>query len=77
MLKATAETQKHEQIAHAGLIASMCLYAVFVGYMLAEQVLYRPEPALLFGIAMAAHFLGVDHTLVDDAKNCQSSIANT
>ena len=34
--------------------------------MLAEQPLYRPEPALLFGLAMAAHFLGIDHSLSQD-----------
>ncbi len=51
------------RIAYSGVLASMCLYAGFIGYMLAEQPLYRPQPALLFGLAMSAHFLGIDHSL--------------
>ena len=68
VFKAEEEQKEQSQFAHLGLVASMCLYAAFIGYMLAEQTLYRPEPALLFGLAMAAHFFGVDHTLIEEQK---------
>lgn len=48
---------------YAVVVLSMCFYAAFIGYMLAEQPIYRPEPALLFAIAMSAHFLGLHHEL--------------
>jgi hypothetical protein len=50
---------------YAAIVVSMCFYAAFIGYMLAEQPIYRPEPALLFAIAMSAHFLGLHHELQD------------
>ncbi len=58
--------RRHSRPAYRVLVASMCLYAMFVGYMLAEQPLYRPEPAILFALAMAAHFLGLHHELMHD-----------
>ncbi len=39
----------------------LSLYCLLVGYILADQPLHRPEPALLFGLAMAAHMLGLTH----------------
>lgn len=65
VFKAAEERRTYSRIAHFGLISSMCLYALFIGYMLSEQPFYRPEPALLFGFAMAVHFLGIDHTLIE------------
>ncbi len=56
--------RRHSRLAYIALVASMCLYALFIGYMLAEQPLYRPEPAFLFGLAMAAHFLGLHRELM-------------
>ena len=46
---------------HLLLILSMCLYSYLIGYMLGEQPTHRPEPAALFGLAMAAHLLGLNH----------------
>lgn len=56
------------RIAYLLVVASMCFYALLIGYMLAEQPLYRPEPALLFGLAMGAHFLGLDHSLSQERR---------
>ena len=46
---------------HLLIVASMMLYSFLVGYMLSEQPTHRPEPALLFAIAMAAHWLGLNY----------------
>ena len=60
-----AEVERHKsRLAYTIVVASMCFYALFIGYMLAEQPIYRPEPALLFGLAMGAHFLGLHHELL-------------
>ena len=40
---------------------SLAGYTFIIGYMLAEQPTHRIEPALIFAIAMAAHFIGLDH----------------
>jgi len=40
---------------------SFACYAFIVGYMLAEQPTHRIEPALVFAVVMAAHFIGLDH----------------
>lgn len=66
VFSAVAVERRHSDLAYAALVGSMCLYALFIGYMLAEQPLYRPEPALLFGLAMAAHFLGLHHELMHE-----------
>ncbi len=62
-----AEVERRQsRLAYITLVASLCLYGLFIGYMLAEQPLYRPEPAFLFGLAMAAHFLGLHHELMHE-----------
>jgi len=43
------------------MFAFMLLYNFLVGYMLAEQPTHRYEPALVFALAMAAHFVGLNH----------------
>ena len=43
------------------LIITMCFYSYLIGYMLAEQPTHRVEPAVVFGIAMAAHVLGLNY----------------
>jgi hypothetical protein len=58
--------QKHSKVAYSAMIISMSVYALIIGYMLAEQSVYRPETSLLFGLAMAAHFLGLHHELSDE-----------
>ncbi len=58
--------RRHSRLAYIALMVSMCLYSLFIGYMLAEQPLYRPEPAFLFGLAMAAHFLGLHRELMHE-----------
>ncbi len=40
---------------------SMVAYAFLIGYMLAEQPTHRSVAGIGFGIAMAAHFVGLDH----------------
>jgi hypothetical protein len=40
---------------------SLAGYSFLIGYLLSEQVTHRPEPALLFGLAMAIHFAGLDY----------------
>ncbi len=66
--------RRHSRLAYLALVASMCLYALFIGYMLAEQPLYRPEPALLFGLAMAAHFLGLHHELMHERPRLYNNV---
>lgn len=66
--------RRHSRLAYVALVASMCLYALFVGYMLAEQPLYRPEPAFLFGLAMAAHFLGLHHELMHERPQVYNNV---
>jgi hypothetical protein len=44
----------------AVVAASLCFYSFLIGYMLAEQPAHRVEPALLFAIAMSAHFAGLN-----------------
>jgi hypothetical protein len=56
--------RRRSRVAYTAVVASFCLYALFIGYMLAEQPIYRPEPALFFGLAMGAHFLGLHHELL-------------
>ena len=40
---------------------SMVVYAFVIGYMLAEQPTHRSVAGIGFGVAMAAHFVGLDH----------------
>jgi len=68
VFKAAEVDRAHSRLAYRGLVLTMCLYALFIGYMLAEQPLFRPEPALLFGLAMGAHFLGLNHSLSEETK---------
>ena len=42
-------------------IISLTAYNFLVGYLLSEHVTHRPEPAILFGLAMATHFVGLDY----------------
>ncbi len=43
------------------MFAFILLYNFLVGYMLAEQPTHRYEPALVFALAMTAHFIGMNH----------------
>lgn len=45
----------------ATMVAFMLFYNFIVGYMLAEQPTHRYEPALVFAMAMTAHFIGMNH----------------
>lgn len=40
---------------------SLAGYSFLIGYLLSEQVTHLPEPAMLFGLAMAIHFAGLDY----------------
>lgn len=45
----------------ATMVGFMLFYNFIVGYMLAEQPTHRYEPALVFALAMTAHFIGMNH----------------
>ena len=40
---------------------SIWLYSFFMGYFLAEQATHSYEPTLLFSLAVACHFIGLNH----------------
>ncbi len=40
--------------------ASLVAYNFLIGYLLAEQLTHRPEPVILFALAMAIHIGGLD-----------------
>jgi hypothetical protein len=40
---------------------SLAAYSFLIGYLLSEQATHLPEPAMLFGLAMAIHFAGLDY----------------
>lgn len=44
---------------------SLSAYNFLVGYLLSEHATHRPEPAILFGMAMAIHFAGLNHLTRD------------
>lgn len=44
---------------------SLTAYNFLVGYLLSEHITHRPEPAMLFGLAMAAHFAGLNRLTRD------------
>lgn len=44
---------------------SLLTYAFLIGYMLAEQPTHRAAAGFGFGVAMAGHFLGLDHFFRD------------
>jgi len=39
---------------------SLVAYNFLIGYLLSEQATHRPEPAVIFALAMAIHFVGFD-----------------
>ena len=45
--------------------ASLLAYNFLIGYLLSEQITHRPEPVILFGIAMAIHIAGINHVFQD------------
>jgi len=44
---------------------SLVAYNFLIGYLLAEQLTHRPEPVILFALAMAIHVAGLDCLLRD------------
>jgi len=50
-------------------IASLAAYNFLIGYLLAEQLTHRPEPVLLFALAMAVHVAGMDGLLREHFQN--------
>ena len=42
---------------------SLVAYNFLIGYQLSEQVTHRPGAVVLFGLAMAIHFVGVDYLM--------------
>ena len=42
---------------------SLVAYNFLIGYLLAEQLTHRPEPVILFALAMAVHVAGLDSLL--------------
>ncbi len=45
--------------------ASLAAYSFLIGYLLSEQVTHLPEPIILFGLAMAIHFAGLNYLVRD------------
>ena len=41
-------------------IATLVAYNFLIGYLLAEQPTHRPEPSIIFALAMTIHLAGVD-----------------
>ena len=50
-------------------ITSLVAYNFLIGYLLAEQLTHRPEPVILFALAMAIHMAGIDCLLRDHFSN--------
>ncbi len=42
---------------------SLAGYSFLIGYLLSEHITHRAEPAMLFGLAMAIHFAGLDYLM--------------
>ena len=42
---------------------SLVAYNFLIGHQLSEQATHRPESVVLFGLAMAIHFVGVDYLM--------------
>ena len=57
---ATEITFKSAPIAVKVEWMSIVAYNFLIGHLLSEQVTHRPESVVLFGLAMATHFVGVD-----------------
>jgi len=54
---------------------SLILYSFLIGYLLSEQTTHRPEPVLIFGVAMAIHFAGIDGLVHEhDPNNYNRSV---
>ena len=56
-------------------IASLVAYNFLIGYLLAEQLAHRPEPVLLFALAMAVHVAGIDSLLREHFPNIYDGAA--
>ena len=50
-------------------------YNFLIGYLLAEQLTHRPEPVLLFALAMAVHVAGIDCLLRRNFQNLYDHMA--
>jgi len=50
-------------------VASLAAYNYLIGYLLAEQLTHRPEPLILFAMAMAVHVAGLDGLLREHFPN--------
>ena len=48
---------------------SLALYNFLIGYILSEQITHRPEPVILFAMAMTIHFAGVDRLMREHFQN--------
>ena len=60
LLSADVRDRRHDA-SHWLMSVLLSLYSFLLGYILADQPVHRQEPALLFGLAMAAHMLGLTH----------------
>jgi len=49
--------------------ASLAAYSFIIGYLLSEWVTHSPEPIIIFGLAMAIHFAGVDSLVREHSPN--------
>jgi len=60
---ATEITFKSAPVAVKVEWVSIVAYNFLIGYLLSEQVTHRPETVVIFGLAMAIHFIGVDYLM--------------
>jgi len=48
---------------------SLALYNFLIGYILSEQITHRPEPVILFAMAMTIHFIGINRLMREHFQN--------
>ena len=48
---------------------SLAAYNFIIGYLLAEQPTHGAELVVIFAVAMAIHFVGVDHLIREQFRN--------
>lgn len=49
--------------------ASLLIYAFLIGYMIGEKWDHGRQPGLIFAVAMALHFIGLNHLAYEEAPN--------
>ena len=50
-------------------VASLLIYAFLIGYLIGEKWDHGGQPGLIFAVAMALHFLGLNHLAYEEAPH--------